>query len=589
MRGLVIAGTILAGLVWAAPGGAATTTVNCAHANLQNKIDAAVPGSTLEIRNTCVGQFTVAKNLKLVGDPTAILDGDRGGRTLSITSGNVVLKHLVVQGGLLGTGVSDGAGIHHSGGNLTLRHVTVIGNKTDATGGIGALSSGAGIFSNGSSLTILDSLVKNNIAKVSGATSADVYGGGIYCSATLKIIRSVVRGNKAVSLPAGTEGSAEGGGLFAASPNPIVKDSWFNGNLARVNSTGGGVTAEGGGLVVSNGGSLDFEGSKFTANRAAAVTQGTAADAHGGGIYAEFMDGLFKHTRWTGNTAHADSAGDASATGAGGSLTPSGDLELFHTRVSSNSADSHGGSGNADAAGGGFEVQGLIHAKTSTFDANVADAPEGGVRTASGGGLAVTGGLRMSTSTVSRNQAAATGGQSLGGGLLLDGSLDSSITNSTLTANQASGNTARGGGVDSFANVLNLVNATVARNSARLGGGLYKEVGTTTLRGTILAANNASDSGPNCGGGDIDSAGRNLISKTAGCTFVSAPSDLLNKGAKLGALGHHGGATETITLRLASPAINAIPAADCAVKRDQRGVKRPQGRRCDIGALELKK
>ena len=135
--------------------------------------------------------------------------------------------------------------------------------------------------------------------------------------------------------------------------------------------------------------------------------------------------------------------------------------------------------------------------------------------------------------------------------------------------------------------MLNVVNATVARNSAKLGGGLYKETGTTTLEATILAANTAS-TGPNCGG-SVDTAGHNLISKKAGCMITPLPSDIVNKGAKLGTLGKHGGPTETISLLASSPAINAIPSAQCAVGKDQRGVKRPQGNRCDIGAFEVKR
>ena len=135
--------------------------------------------------------------------------------------------------------------------------------------------------------------------------------------------------------------------------------------------------------------------------------------------------------------------------------------------------------------------------------------------------------------------------------------------------------------------MLNIVNATVARNSAKLGGGLYKETGTTTLEATILAANTAS-TGPNCGG-SVETAGHNLISRTSGCTFTALPSDILHKGAKLGTLGNHGGPTETISLLASSPAMNAIPSAQCAVGKDQRGVKRPQGNRCDIGAFEVKR
>jgi hypothetical protein len=36
-----------------------------------------------------------------------------------------------------------------------------------------------------------------------------------------------------------------------------------------------------------------------------------------------------------------------------------------------------------------------------------------------------------------------------------------------------------------------------------------------------------------------------------------------------------------------SPAINVIPAHDCTVNVDQRGVVRPQGPGCDIGSVEV--
>ena len=44
-----------------------------------------------------------------------------------------------------------------------------------------------------------------------------------------------------------------------------------------------------------------------------------------------------------------------------------------------------------------------------------------------------------------------------------------------------------------------------------------------------------------------------------------------------------------MALPLNSPAVNAIPATvpGCAGSTDQRGVSRPQGPACDIGAYEL--
>jgi hypothetical protein len=587
MRGVVLGCAVGIALFWAGTAGAAVITVNCVHGNLQKKIDNVDPDSTLQIKGTCKGQFTINKSLKLVGDPNAILDGEKAGTVLTIIDGPVLLSHLRVTGGLLTGNTADGGGIYHSAGALTLRHVTVSGNRLHTTGVAGAIATGAGIFSNGESLVILHSLIENNIAKTTQSGSGVVAAGGIYRSGGLKIVDSTIRNNRAVTFPTGTNGLAQGGGLFLDSSTPVIKGSTLTGNLARVSSTGGGVTAQGGGIYLNNGGLVTFEGSKFEANRASAETGGTLAEARGGGIYADFDGGDFKRIRWMGNTTHAESTGDTSASGGGGTLISGLEFVLDRVRVSSNSADSHGTS-SSTAAGGGLEVQGLVDAKTSTFDANTAGAVDGGIRTATGGGLDISsGGLRMANSTVSRNEASAPNGQALGGGIRVDGGPSGFLRNSTVSANRATGNTSRGGGVNSSENLLNIVNATMARNSAKLGGGLYKETGTTSLQATILAANTAS-TGPNCAG-SVDSAGHNLISKKGGCMITPLPSDIVNKGAKLGTLGKHGGPTETISLLASSPAINAIPSAHCAVGKDQRGVKRPQGNRCDIGAFEVKR
>ena len=571
-------------LLWAGTAGAAVVHVDCAHQNLQNKINNAAPGSTLKIRNTCLGRFTVAKNVKLVGDPTATLDGDDAGSTLTVNGGPVVLSHLKITGGLLTGAIADGGGIVHSAGALTLRHVTVAGNRLHTT----SIATGGGIFSNGGSLAVLDSVIEKNLVKQTTGGSAVVAAGGIYRSGDVKIVDSTIRGNRAVAFPTGTNGSAQGGGVFLTSSTATVEHSTFTGNLARVSSTGGPVTAEGGGLYLDTASPIDLEDSKFEANRAAAETGGTEATARGGGIYAEFSGGAIERTKFLGNTTHTDSAGDGTAKGAGGLLHSGLEFSLDHVRVSSNSADSHGDSGSADAAGGGLAIEGLALVKASTFDANTADAPEGGIRSATGGGLDIdSGGLRMTTSTVSRNQASAPGGQALGGGIRVDGTATSSVKNSTVAANRATGNTARGGGIDSFVSSLSVVNGTIAGNSAKLGGGLYRETNSLSLEATILATNSAP-TGPACAGSPT-SAGHNLIGNLSGCGFAPRVSDIVGKGAKLGSLGKHGGPTETISLLSSSPAINAIPAAQCAVAKDQRGVKRPQGPRCDVGAFEVRR
>ena len=59
--------------------------------------------------------------------------------------------------------------------------------------------------------------------------------------------------------------------------------------------------------------------------------------------------------------------------------------------------------------------------------------------------------------------------------------------------------------------------------------------------------------------------------------------------------GNNGGPTKTVALLRGSPALNAMPEGEngCAtatdrIATDQRGVARPQGTACDIGAFEKK-
>jgi predicted outer membrane repeat protein len=183
---------------------------------------------------------------------------------------------------------------------------------------------------------------------------------------------------------------------------------------------------------------------------------------------------------------------------------------------------------------------------------------------------------------VSKN-VAATAGQALGGGLFLELGGPHGVENSTIAGNRATGLTARGGAID-VAVTLVVKSATIARNSAKIGGGIYVESGTTTVEATILALNTAPD-GPNCSQ-NVVSAGRNLVASTLGCAFAATGVDKIGVAPKLGLLKANGGPTRTIALLRGSPALNAIPKAVCPFARDQRGVKRPQGKRCDIGAYE---
>jgi hypothetical protein len=74
---------------------------------------------------------------------------------------------------------------------------------------------------------------------------------------------------------------------------------------------------------------------------------------------------------------------------------------------------------------------------------------------------------------------------------------------------------------------------------------------------------------------------------------LTGAGDLVNAAPVLGGLAANGGPTETVALLPGSPAIDAGDPAGCTnaleepLAVDQRGVTRPQGARCDIGAYEL--
>ena len=129
------------------------------------------------------------------------------------------------------------------------------------------------------------------------------------------------------------------------------------------------------------------------------------------------------------------------------------------------------------------------------------------------------------------------------------------------------------------------------------GSGIRNASGPTTLKNTIVA--NGPSSGGNCSG-TITDDGYNLDSGTS-CGFQGTDPtkhSLFTTDPLLDTNGlqDNGGPTKTIALQPNSPAIDAIPDTngstnpgcdEAGVTTDQRGVERPQGPACDIGAYEV--
>jgi hypothetical protein len=103
-----------------------------------------------------------------------------------------------------------------------------------------------------------------------------------------------------------------------------------------------------------------------------------------------------------------------------------------------------------------------------------------------------------------------------------------------------------------------------------------------SVENTIVSAGSTAG-GSNCSG-TVTSQGHNIESGTD-CGFTGS-GDRQNTDPKLGPLQDNGGPTQTQVVQVGSPVIDAGNTADCPTT-DQRGVTRPQGPACDIGAVEV--
>jgi uncharacterized repeat protein (TIGR01451 family) len=170
------------------------------------------------------------------------------------------------------------------------------------------------------------------------------------------------------------------------------------------------------------------------------------------------------------------------------------------------------------------------------------------------------------------------------------------LTNATIYSNTAQ--TSGGGlyvnyGGSGAVPGVAMTDTTIAHNKAvtSAGGSIYNNQSTVSLAGSIVAYGTAGSGGSNCDGNpsaNITSQGYNLASD-ASCG-LSVTGDIKNTDPTLGPLQDNGGDTETAALLYGSPAIDQIPpgviGCGTTVVTDQRGVPRPRGAGCDIGAFE---
>ena len=518
-------------------------------------------------------------------------------------SGNLALNEVTVTNGAL-PGASTGGGLYNAG-TLALTHSTVGNNRTGLNGHGGGLYNtgtlaltnstvsnnrtglnghGGGLYS-ASALTLTNSLISNN------HTGANGVGGGLYNAGTLTLTHSTVSNN-------GSD-RGSGGGIFNETSGALtVSDSLISNNLSGTGGHGGGI---------ANVGALTLTHSTIISNQSGDGGNGRDGGhgGHGGGI---FNSGTLTLTNSTisgnrsgdggrgGGTIRDECGGGrgtvrgtGGAGGNGGGILNSGTLTLTNSTLSDNRNGDGGNSpgfrdtGGAGGSGGGILNTGVLTLTNSTLSGN-RNGDGGSAWTAgsggSGGGVWNNGTLTLTNSTLSHNSTGngAKGGDDQcaggdggsggsGGGILNHGSL-------TLNFGTVNGNTAGVGGDGG--------SPGGDRGSDGAGGGIWNN-STLQVKNTIIAN---SGFGGNCSG-TITLSLNNLATDTTCSGFRQVGVNNLD----LGPLADNGGLTWTHALLSHSAAINATN--DCTtvdgglVDTDQRGIQRPQGGLCDIGAFEL--
>jgi hypothetical protein len=287
---------------------------------------------------------------------------------------------------------------------------------------------------------------------------------------------------------------------------------------------------------------------------------------------------------------------------AGGLVNNFGVVTLSNARVSDNTVR-----GSSLINGGGVANHGSMTITNTTITENSVTGISGTGST--GGGLASGGVLTLGRATISENSVSGGVGVSgaVGGGVGNLGPI--TLTNATLSGNSVRQISSATGAIlveaGGLANIASfptpppfpsvvLTNVTVSANLVRgagataMAGGLAQarftsdQLVPTNLANSIVASNTGGD----CAGGLVDQ-GYNLDGDGS-CGLSTANHDLPDTNPRLGRLQlNEPGNLETMALLRRSPAIDAggTQANGCPAT-DERGVSRPQGAACDMGAYE---
>ena len=484
---------------------------------------------------------------------------------------------ITVTGGFLQPG--NGGGFYDQG-QLALARSTIFSNTAAGQGGALYVYTGTVATVDSSQL-------------ISNTSTANFGTGGIYNAGTLTVTNSSIRNTLGVGLQnnqgqflliGSLVSNSSNGGLFNVDGTGVISDSTITNNLF------GGVANEGAMTTTTR---LTVINSSFTGN----INSNTQV---GGGAIANIAARLaITDSSFISNSAAGSGGGIFSYNGTGiaiwqSTFSDNSDGAIFNLGSGSPTTtlmieDSLFSNNHATLVNAGItnEADHLIISGT-TFTGNASRSvnyPGGAIYNLSWG-IGITNSAFYSNTTTGS------------GGAVVNSAGVAAIANSTFSGNQAADNA---GAIWLLDGPDTLKNVTLAGNTASHnhtgvgGGGLAVSSGVVvTTTNTIIAGNfDLGSLAPDCAGA-LTTGGHNLIQSTTGCALSgTATGDITGTPALLEPVQDNGGPTWTMAVLPGSPALDAgSPAApgnggSACEATDQRGVARPQGPACDIGAFEV--
>jgi CSLREA domain-containing protein len=374
-------------------------------------------------------------------------------------------------------------------------------------------------------------------------------GGGILNEGTLTLIDTAVTdnhagdgGNGGQGGPLGGSGGSggnggQGGGIFSTG-TLVVRDSTISGNSAGNGGRGGvGTRGSTANMLTGNGGS-----------------GGSGANGGGGGGVA--IEG--------GSATITGSTIEGNTTGAGGAAQAGEESD------ESQGNGGNGGSGGSGGNGGGIATAGVSVSLQATNDTVTGNVTADGAN-----------GQNAGTGAGGEDGQPGDGGNGGYGAGLLNIHSTVGLTNLTIAGNS----TGKGGSGGAATNT----HPAGAKGEDGHGGGIYATLSSPTLQNTIL---NDNEPGGECRG-EITDGGHNLAFAPPTLGPLPPPdacvlTNFTKADPLLAPLADNGGPTQTMRPQPGSPAIDQAPASGAGCPQiDQRGVTRPSGAACDIGAYEV--